>query len=54
MRTAEIKRATAETDIVIKLNLDGRGASKISTGCGFLDHMLTLFARHGRFDLTIK
>ena len=54
MRTAEIKRTTAETDIVIKLNLDGRGASKISTGCGFLDHMLTLFARHGRFDLTVK
>ena len=54
MRTAEIKRATAETDIVIKLNLDGRGASNISTGCGFLDHMLTLFARHGRFDLTVK
>ena len=54
MRTAEIKRATAETDIVIKLDLDGRGASNISTGCGFLDHMLTLFARHGRFDLTVK
>ena len=54
MRTAELKRATAETDIVIKLNLDGRGSSRIATGCGFLDHMLTLFARHGRFDLTVK
>lgn len=53
MRTAEISRKTAETDIVLKLNLDGRGMSKISTGCGFLDHMLTLFARHGRFDLDV-
>ena len=53
MRTAEIIRKTAETDITLKLNLDGTGASKIDTGCGFLDHMLTLFAKHGRFDLTL-
>ena len=54
MRTAEIIRRTAETDITLQLNLDGRGESSIETGCGFLDHMLTLFARHGRFDLTVK
>lgn len=54
MRTSEITRKTAETDIYLKLNLDGSGTSDISTGCGFLDHMLTLFARHGRFDLTVK
>ena len=54
MRTSSIKRKTAETDIELKLNLDGRGKSIISTGCGFLDHMLTLFARHGRFDLEVK
>jgi imidazoleglycerol-phosphate dehydratase len=53
MRTAQIKRTTAETDIFLKLNLDGTGASEIRTGCGFLDHMLTLFAKHGRFDLTV-
>jgi imidazoleglycerol-phosphate dehydratase len=53
MRTSEIKRATAETDISLALNLDGTGKSEIETGCGFLDHMLTLFARHGRFDLNI-
>lgn len=53
MRTSEIKRATAETDISLALNLDGTGKSEIQTGCGFLDHMLTLFARHGRFDLNI-
>ena len=53
MRNAEIKRKTAETDIEISLSLDGSGRSTISTGCGFLDHMLTLFAKHGRFDLTI-
>lgn len=53
MRTAEIKRTTGETDISLVLNLDGVGASEINTGCGFLDHMLTLFARHGRFDLTV-
>ena len=51
MRTAEICRKTAETDIRLQLNLDGTGKSRIDTGCGFLDHMLTLFARHGRFDL---
>jgi imidazoleglycerol-phosphate dehydratase len=54
MRTAEIKRTTAETDIAVKLNLDGTGVSQCATGCGFLDHMLTLFARHGRFDLEIS
>jgi imidazoleglycerol-phosphate dehydratase len=54
MRTAEINRKTTETDIALTLNLDGNGASEINTGCGFLDHMLTLFARHGKFDLTIK
>ena len=53
MRTAEIARKTAETDITLSLNLDGSGRSQIATGCGFLDHMLTLFARHGRFDLTV-
>ena len=53
MRTAEIKRTTGETDISLKLNLDGTGISQCRTGCGFLDHMLTLFARHGRFDLTV-
>ena len=53
MRTTEIKRTTGETDISLKLNLDGTGKSDCRTGCGFLDHMLTLFARHGRFDLTV-
>lgn len=53
MRTAEVKRTTAETDIFLTLKLDGRGESSVKTGCGFLDHMLTLFARHGRFDLTV-
>ena len=54
MRQAEISRKTAETDIQLSLNLDGAGAADIDTGCGFLDHMLTLFARHGRFDLTVR
>ena len=54
MRTAEINRRTAETDIRLVLNIDGTGRSEIDTGCGFLDHMLTLFAKHGRFDLTVK
>lgn len=54
MRISEINRKTAETDIQLKLNLDGSGISEIDTGCGFLDHMLTLFAKHGRFDLTVK
>ena len=54
MRTAEILRKTGETDIALRLNLDGTGKGNIATGCGFLDHMLTLFARHGRFDLEIS
>ena len=54
MRTAEIIRKTMETDIALTLNLDGCGGSSIDTGCGFLNHMLTLFAKHGRFDLTVK
>ena len=54
MRTAQIVRKTAETDITLSLCLDGTGASDIQTGCGFLDHMLTLFAKHGRFDLTVR
>lgn len=53
MRTAEIKRKTAETDISVTLTLDGRGESRISTGSGFLDHMLTLFSKHSRFDLEV-
>ena len=54
MRTAEICRRTAETDIMVTLNLDGTGKSTIKTGVGFLDHMLTLFAAHGKFDLTVE
>ncbi len=54
MRSATINRKTAETDIKLTLNLDGKGNSKINSGCGFLDHMLTLFAKHGRFDLDIE
>ena len=53
MRCAEITRKTAETDIQLALSLDGTGKSDVNTGCGFMDHMLTLFARHGRFDLTL-
>lgn len=53
MRSAEIIRKTAETDIALILCLDGTGKSTVDTGCGFLDHMLTLFASHGRFDLTV-
>lgn len=53
MRVAEISRRTAETDIRLRLDLNGTGLSQIETGCGFLDHMLTLFARHGRFDLSV-
>ena len=53
MRTAKIERKTLETDINLSLNLDGTGKSQIDTGCGFLNHMLTLFASHGRFDLTV-
>lgn len=54
MRKAEIKRKTAETDIALSLDLDGTGKSVVDTGCGFLDHMLTLFAAHGKFDLAVK
>ena len=54
MRTAEINRNTSETQIALKLDLDGTGKSEISTGCGFLDHMLVLFAKHGRFDLMVR
>ena len=54
MRYAEICRKTGETDISLSLCLDGAGKGDIATGCGFLDHMLTLFARHGRFDLTVR
>lgn len=54
MRKAEVKRKTKETDIIVKLNIDGKGASKIKTGIGLLDHMLELFAFHGLFDLDIS
>lgn len=54
MRTYFSSRKTAETDITLSLNLDGSGKSDIDTGCGFLDHMLTLFAKHSRFDLAVK
>ncbi len=54
MRVSEINRKTAETDIQLTLNIDGSGKSNIETGCGFLDHMLTLFAKHGRFDLDVS
>ena len=53
-RKSEIKRNTAETKIELKLCIDGKGEADINTGCGFMDHMLTLFAKHGRFDLTVK
>ena len=53
MRIAEIRRDTAETQISLTLNLDGAGKADIATGCGFLDHMLTLFTRHGDFDLAV-
>ena len=54
MRVAEISRKTAETDVYVKINLDGTGVNEISTGIGFLDHMLVLFSKHGRFDLTVR
>ena len=54
MRSFETTRKTAETDIFLSLNLDGTGKSSIDIGCGFLNHMLTLFAAHGKFDLTVK
>ena len=53
MRTCEINRKTNETDIALSLSLDGKGRSQIETDCGFLAHMLTLFAKHGSFDLTV-
>ena len=54
MRTAKIDRKTKETNISLALNLDGKGVSEIDTGCGFFDHILDLFTRHGRFDLKVK
>lgn len=54
MRQAEIKRTTKETDIFLSLNLDGKGNSEVDTGCGFLDHMLTLFAKHAHYDLKVN
>ena len=54
MRTFEVTRTTAETNIFLSLNLDGTGKQEIDTGVGFLNHMLTLFAAHGKFDLTVK
>ena len=54
MRASEIKRKTAETDVKLKLSLDGRGVFKIDTGCGFLDHMLTLFTAHSGYDLSVS
>ena len=54
MRTCEITRTTAETNISLSLNLDGTGKSAIDTGCGFLNHMLTLFAYHSKIDITLK
>jgi imidazoleglycerol-phosphate dehydratase len=54
MRKAAVARKTAETDVTLTLELDGSGKADVQTGCGFLDHMLTLFARHGRLDLTVR
>lgn len=54
MRSAEIIRRTAETDIELSLEIEGSGESEIETGVGFLDHMLTLFSRHGRFNLSVS
>ena len=54
IRTAEVIRKTAETDINLKIRLDGKGESVINTGCGFLDHMLTLFSKHSRIDMEVK
>jgi imidazoleglycerol-phosphate dehydratase len=54
MRAASVSRRTAETDVAVSIALDGSGKAEISTGVGFLDHMLELFARHGLFDLTVK
>ncbi len=54
MRTGSVKRKTKETDIEVAIDLDGKGVSSISTGIGFLDHMLDLLARHSRIDITVK
>lgn len=54
MRTGEISRATKETEVAVKVNLDGTGRAEIATGIGFLDHMLDLLARHSRIDITVK
>ena len=54
MRVSEIRRTTGETDVAVTIDLDGSGRGKIDTGVGFLNHMLTLFAAHGRFDLTVR
>lgn len=54
MRTANIARKTGETDIQLKLCLDGKGVGEIDSGCGFLDHMLTLFAKHAGYDLSVS
>lgn len=53
MRTAEIKRTSTETDVSVKLNIDGKGNYEVDTGCAFFDHMLSLFAKHGNFDLEV-
>ncbi|MBE7084754.1 MAG: imidazoleglycerol-phosphate dehydratase HisB [Clostridiales bacterium] len=53
-RVSEVVRKTGETDILLRLNLDGEGKSEIASGCGFLDHMLTLFAKHANYDLTVR
>jgi imidazoleglycerol-phosphate dehydratase len=54
MRAASVSRRTAETDVAVSIHLDGTGKAEISTGVGFLDHMLELFARHGLFDVAVK
>ena len=54
LRVGEVNRKTSETDITVSINLDGKGDSKIVTGVGFFDHMLTAFAKHGLFDLNIE
>ena len=54
MRTGAVKRKTKETDVEVKVNLDGQGRADVSTGIGFLDHMLDLLARHSRMDITVK